>query len=78
MAAVVFEFVARLGLGPAHDHGRPQEDAQWARRPRAQIGPFAHLRPESLIEEDAHVGNFVETKKTRMGKGSKAKSPSSI
>jgi len=40
--------------------------------PRAQIGPFSHLRPESLIEEEAHVGNFVETKKTRMGKGSKA------
>jgi bifunctional UDP-N-acetylglucosamine pyrophosphorylase/glucosamine-1-phosphate N-acetyltransferase len=40
--------------------------------PRAQIGPFAHLRPESDIGEDAHVGNFVETKKTRMDKGSKA------
>ncbi len=39
---------------------------------RAQIGPFAHLRPESVIGEDAHVGNFVETKKTRMGKGAKA------
>ena len=40
--------------------------------PRAQIGPFSHLRPESDIGEDAHVGNFVETKKTRMEKGSKA------
>ncbi len=39
---------------------------------RAQIGPFSHLRPESVIEEDAHIGNFVETKKTRMGKGAKA------
>jgi bifunctional UDP-N-acetylglucosamine pyrophosphorylase/glucosamine-1-phosphate N-acetyltransferase len=39
---------------------------------RAQIGPFAHLRPESDVGEDAHVGNFVETKKTRMGKGAKA------
>lgn len=39
---------------------------------RAQIGPFAHLRPESDIGEEAHVGNFVETKKTRMGKGAKA------
>lgn len=39
---------------------------------RAQIGPFAHLRPGSSIEEDAHVGNFVETKKTRLGKGAKA------
>ena len=38
----------------------------------ARIGPFAHLRPGSEIGEDAHVGNFVETKKTRLGKGAKA------
>ena len=38
----------------------------------AKIGPFAHLRPESEIGEDAHVGNFVETKKTKLGKGAKA------
>ena len=38
----------------------------------AQIGPFAHLRPESRIGRGAHVGNFVETKKTRLGDGSKA------
>jgi bifunctional UDP-N-acetylglucosamine pyrophosphorylase/glucosamine-1-phosphate N-acetyltransferase len=40
--------------------------------PRAQIGPFAHLRPGSIVEEDAHIGNFVETKKTRVGRGAKA------
>lgn len=39
---------------------------------RAQIGPFSHLRPASSIGDEAHVGNFVETKKTTMGKGSKA------
>ena len=38
----------------------------------AKIGPFAHLRPETEIGEDAHVGNFVETKKTKLGKGAKA------
>jgi bifunctional UDP-N-acetylglucosamine pyrophosphorylase/glucosamine-1-phosphate N-acetyltransferase len=38
----------------------------------AQIGPFAHLRPGSEIGENAHVGNFVETKKARLGKGAKA------
>ncbi len=38
----------------------------------AKIGPFAHLRPQSEIGEDAHVGNFVETKKTKLGKGAKA------
>jgi bifunctional UDP-N-acetylglucosamine pyrophosphorylase/glucosamine-1-phosphate N-acetyltransferase len=38
----------------------------------ARIGPFAHLRPGSEIGEDAHVGNFVETKKARLGRGAKA------
>ncbi len=38
----------------------------------AIIGPYAHLRPGSDIGEEAHVGNFVETKKARLGKGSKA------
>jgi bifunctional UDP-N-acetylglucosamine pyrophosphorylase/glucosamine-1-phosphate N-acetyltransferase len=39
---------------------------------RAQIGPFSHLRPQSDIGEDAHIGNFVETKKTKMARGAKA------
>jgi bifunctional UDP-N-acetylglucosamine pyrophosphorylase/glucosamine-1-phosphate N-acetyltransferase len=39
---------------------------------RAQIGPFAHLRPASEVGEAAHVGNFVELKKTSMGPGAKA------
>lgn len=38
----------------------------------AKIGPFAHLRPGSEIGPEAHVGNFVETKKTRLGRGAKA------
>jgi bifunctional UDP-N-acetylglucosamine pyrophosphorylase/glucosamine-1-phosphate N-acetyltransferase len=38
----------------------------------AQIGPFAHMRPGSEIGENAHVGNFVETKKAKLGKGAKA------
>ena len=38
----------------------------------AQLGPYAHLRPGSEIGENAHVGNFVETKQTRMGRGTKA------
>lgn len=38
----------------------------------ATLGPYAHLRPESRIEDEAHVGNFVETKKMVLGKGSKA------
>ncbi len=39
---------------------------------RAVVGPFSRLRPESAIGEEAHVGNFVETKKTVLGKGAKA------
>ena len=38
----------------------------------AQIGPFAHIRPQSDVGEGAHVGNFTELKKTTLGKGSKA------
>jgi bifunctional UDP-N-acetylglucosamine pyrophosphorylase/glucosamine-1-phosphate N-acetyltransferase len=38
----------------------------------AKIGPLAHIRPESEIGENAHVGNFVELKKTSLGRGSKA------
>lgn len=38
----------------------------------AMLGPYSHLRPGSDIGEGAHVGNFVETKKVRLGKGSKA------
>ena len=36
------------------------------------VGPFARLRPGAELAEGAHVGNFVEIKKTRLGKGSKA------
>ncbi len=38
----------------------------------AILGPFAHIRPDSQIETGAHVGNFVELKKTKLGAGSKA------
>ncbi|MDZ5713789.1 bifunctional UDP-N-acetylglucosamine diphosphorylase/glucosamine-1-phosphate N-acetyltransferase GlmU [Jeotgalibacillus haloalkalitolerans] len=36
------------------------------------IGPFAHIRPQSAIEDEVKIGNFVEIKKTQFGKGSKA------
>lgn len=37
-----------------------------------QIGPFAHIRPQSAIHDDVKIGNFVEIKKSEFGKGSKA------
>jgi bifunctional UDP-N-acetylglucosamine pyrophosphorylase/glucosamine-1-phosphate N-acetyltransferase len=36
------------------------------------VGPFAHIRPDSTISDDVRIGNFVEIKKSNMGKGSKA------
>lgn len=39
---------------------------------KASVGPFVRLRPETEIGEEAHVGNFVEMKKTKFGKKSKA------
>jgi bifunctional UDP-N-acetylglucosamine pyrophosphorylase/glucosamine-1-phosphate N-acetyltransferase len=39
---------------------------------RCTVGPFARLRPGSVLADEAHVGNFVETKKTLLGRGSKA------
>jgi bifunctional UDP-N-acetylglucosamine pyrophosphorylase/glucosamine-1-phosphate N-acetyltransferase len=38
----------------------------------ASIGPFAHLRPGSVIGAGARIGNFVEVKKSTIGEGSKA------
>lgn len=36
-----------------------------------RIGPFARIRPDTTLDENVHVGNFVELKKTDIGKGSK-------
>jgi bifunctional UDP-N-acetylglucosamine pyrophosphorylase / glucosamine-1-phosphate N-acetyltransferase len=38
----------------------------------ASVGPFARLRPGTVLEADAHVGNFVEVKASRLGAGVKA------
>lgn len=40
--------------------------------PRARVGPFARLRPGTVLEEDVRVGNFVETKKAILRAGAKA------
>jgi bifunctional UDP-N-acetylglucosamine pyrophosphorylase/glucosamine-1-phosphate N-acetyltransferase len=38
----------------------------------AQLGPFCHLRPQAVIGARARVGNFIEVKNSRIGRGSKA------
>ena len=37
-----------------------------------RIGPFARLRPEALLHDDVHIGNFVEVKKSELRRGAKA------
>ena len=37
-----------------------------------QVGPFARLRPGTVLHRDVHIGNFVEVKKSEIGAGSKA------
>jgi len=39
---------------------------------RCRLGPFARLRPGNSLADEVHVGNFVEIKASRIGKGSKA------
>jgi bifunctional UDP-N-acetylglucosamine pyrophosphorylase/glucosamine-1-phosphate N-acetyltransferase len=38
----------------------------------AEVGPYARLRPGAVLEEKSKIGNFVEMKKARLGKGAKA------
>lgn len=39
--------------------------------PKSEVGPFTHIRPDTELAEGAKVGNFSETKKTKLGRGSK-------
>ncbi|MEW6587190.1 MAG: DapH/DapD/GlmU-related protein, partial [Nitrospirota bacterium] len=39
---------------------------------KASVGPFAHIRPGSVIGMEARIGNFVEVKKSVIGRGTKA------
>jgi bifunctional UDP-N-acetylglucosamine pyrophosphorylase/glucosamine-1-phosphate N-acetyltransferase len=41
-------------------------------RANSRIGPYSHLRPETLIGENVHIGNFVEVKKSTLDDGAKA------
>jgi bifunctional UDP-N-acetylglucosamine pyrophosphorylase/glucosamine-1-phosphate N-acetyltransferase len=61
---------SEIGDGVTVRPGCIMEDTRIGRG--AIIGPYSHLRTGSEIGEGAHVGNFVETKKIKLGKGSKA------
>jgi len=38
---------------------------------QCRIGPFARIRPDTVLADDVHIGNFVEVKKSEVGSGSK-------
>jgi bifunctional UDP-N-acetylglucosamine pyrophosphorylase / glucosamine-1-phosphate N-acetyltransferase len=59
-----------IGDGVVVLPGCVMDDSRIAQK--ATVGPYSRLRPGSDIGEGAHLGNFVETKKIKMGKGSKA------
>lgn len=61
---------AQIGDGAVVHSYTLIEDSTLA--PGAQAGPFARLRMNAEVCEEAHVGNFVELKKTRLGRGSKS------
>ncbi len=86
-AGVILRGKSKIGAGALVDVGSVITDSEIGERATvkpysvitesrvdsgAQIGPFAHLRPGSEIGPDAHIGNFVETKKTRVARGAKA------
>ena len=61
---------ARVGKGAHIKAHSVIEDADIGRG--AKVGPFARLRPGTVLERDAAIGNFVEAKKAHLGKGVKA------
>ena len=67
---VVFEGKCRVGRGTTILPYSVIEESRIGRN--CKIGPFAHLRPGSVVGDGAHIGNFVELKKTVMKKGAKA------
>jgi bifunctional UDP-N-acetylglucosamine pyrophosphorylase/glucosamine-1-phosphate N-acetyltransferase len=59
-----------LGKGVLVKDGCVIEDARIG--PSCRIGPFAHLRPGTVLAADVKIGNFVEVKGSRLGRGTKA------
>lgn len=61
---------AKIGAGSVIQPFSHLEDCEIGAQ--AQIGPFARLRPQAILADEVHIGNFVEVKNTTIGKGSKA------
>ncbi len=61
---------SRIGAGSVIDANCVIDNAVVGAR--CQIGPFARLRPQAELDSEVHIGNFVEVKKSRIGRGSKA------
>ena len=61
---------AKIGAGTHIEAFSHLEDCEIGER--AHIGPYARLRPNAKLADEVHIGNFVEVKNTRIGKGSKA------
>ncbi len=60
---------ARIGMGTVIRPNCVIENAEIGAS--CQIGPFARVRPDTELADDVHLGNFVEIKKSRIGRGSK-------
>lgn len=66
----VFVIDSRIGDSVQIKAGSYIERSQIANK--CSVGPYARLRPETVLMDEAHIGNFVELKKVKFGKGSKA------
>jgi len=60
----------KLGAGTRIESHSVMDNVTAGRRCR--IGPFARVRPETVLGDEVHIGNFVEVKRSRIGAGSKA------
>ncbi len=69
--ALVRAFTVAAGFNEKRPHLTTDDDIVTV-GPGAKVGPFTHLRQAAVLEDDVHVGNFVELKKTTMHPGAKA------
>lgn len=69
--ATVLPFTVMNGINEKKPH-LSSDEHRVAVGSAARVGPFSHLRQSSRLQDDVHVGNFVELKKTDMHTGAKA------